>query len=283
LLNRRPSGGSVPVHVSVSGSGRWVLVSNCGPWAPATAADRTVVVLSVEPDGQLGTMRARHAHTGSGPDPVKQTAPHPHALVLDPANRHAFAPDVGTDQIVGYRFDARWGTLTPHVPATVTVTARSGPRQLRFHPNGRFAYLITESANTIIAYAYAPATGRLTELQTVSTLPAGYAGESNTAELRIHPSGRFLYGSNRGHDSIAVFAIDPETGTLTLVGHAPTHGRSPRAFAIDPAGSFLLAANELGDSLVSYHIDQHTGMLEPTGHHTTMPRPACIAFVSLPA
>lgn len=283
FLNRQPSGGSVPAHLCVSACGRWLLIANCGPWAPATSAGRTVVVLSIQSDGRLGEVRARHAHTGAGADPVKQTAPHPHALVLDPANRYAFAPDLGLDQIVGYRFDVPRGTLTLHAPACTPTPDRSGPRHLRFHPNRQFAYLITESAGTIIAYAYDPAAGRLTELQTVSTLPAAYTGERNAAELCIHPSGRFLYGSNRGHDSIAIFTIDQGTGTLTAVGHTATHGRSPRAFAIDPTGSFLLVANELSDSLMSYHIDRHTGRLEPTGFRTSMPHPACIAFVSPPA
>jgi 6-phosphogluconolactonase len=283
LLNRRPSGGTVPVHVGVSDRGRWLLVANCGPWTPATAADRTVAVLPIQPDGRLGALRARHAHTGAGLDPVKQTGPHPHALVLDPAGRYAFAPDVGIDQVVGYRFDARRGALTPHAPSTVRTAPRSGPRQLRFHPNGRFAYLLTESGSTVVAYAYAPAGGRLTALQTISTLPEGYAGERNAAELRIHPAGRFLYASNRGHDSIAAFAIDQAAGTLTPLGHAATHGRSPRAFAIDPTGRFLVVANEGSDSLLSYHLDPQTGGLGPTGYATTMPRPACLIFAPLPA
>jgi 6-phosphogluconolactonase len=283
LLNRRPSGGTVPVHVTVSDRGWWLLVANCGPWASATTADRTVAVLVIQPDGRLGALRARHAHTGAGPDPVKQTAPHPHALVLDPAGRYAFAPDVGIDQVVGYRFDARRGTLTPHAPSTARTAPRSGPRQLRFHPTGRFAYLLTESASTVIAYAYAPAGGHLTALQTISPLPEGYTGERNAAELRIHPAGRFLYASNRGHDSIAAFAIDQAAGTLTPLGHAATHGRSPRAFAIDPTGRFLVVANEHSDSLLSYHLDPQTGGLDPTGYSTAMPHPACLTFVPVPA
>lgn len=280
-LNRRPSGGSVPVHLSVSACGRWVLAANCGPWAPATAGDRTVVVLEVRPDGRLGEMRARHTHTGAGPDPVKQTGPHPHAIVLDPASRYAFAPDLGLDRIVSYRFDAEEGRLAPHASGCVPTAAGSGPRQLRFHPNGQFAYLITESASTIVAYAYGPANGRLTEMQAISTLPAEFTGEGNAAELCVHPSGRFLYGSNRGHDSIAIVAVDERTGMLTPVGHVATEGRSPRAFTIDPTGDFLLVANEYSDSLVSFHIDRHTGGLEPTGHRTSVPRPACLTFVLL--
>jgi 6-phosphogluconolactonase len=283
FLNRQPSGGTIPVHVSVSSSGNAVLVANCGPWTPAKSSDRTVAVLDAQPDGRLGETVSLCAHTGSSIDPLKQTAPHPHALVLDPAERYAFAPDLGTDRIAVYDFDRATGRLEPDASRSIQTTAGCGPRHLRFHPNGRFAYLTTEIAGTIIGYAYDSVTGRLTHQQTVSMLPQGYEGERNAADLRIHPSGRFLYASNRGHHSIALFAIDIGTGTLTPHGHTLTLGKSPRAFAIDPTGDFLLVANEYSDSLVSFHIDRRTGDLTPTGNVTAMPRPACLAFAQTPA
>ena len=186
--------------------------------------------------------------------------------------------DLGLDKVMVYRFDPAGGKLLPHDPPAACVAPGAGPRHLAFHPAGRFAYVINEMASTVTAFAYDAPRGVLTEDQTLSTLPPGFHGRSWTAEVRVHPSGRFLYGSNRGHDSIAVFAIDAQTGRLTVIAHEPTQGRTPRHFAIAPTGDWLLAANQDSDTLVVFRIDLQTGRLTPTGSQATAPSPVCVVF-----
>ncbi len=203
----------------------------------------------------------------------------PHSINLDAANRFAFVADLGADKVMIYRFDPAKGTLTPNDPPSVAIEPGSGPRHFAFHPSGNFAYVINELASTITALAYDAARGTLKPIGTVSTLPRDFQGENTTAEVRVHPSGKFVYGSNRGHDSIAMFAVDPATGTLTPMGHQGTGGKTPRNFNIESDGKFLLAANQDSGTINVFRIDAQTGKLEPTSHSVEIPKPVCIRFL----
>jgi len=196
--------------------------------------------------------------------------------VLDPAGRRAYAADLGLDKVLIYRFDAATGSLTPNDPAFAAVPPGSGPRHIAFAPDGRNVYVIDEIASTVSAFQYDPETGALREFQNISTLPEGFTGSSSTAEIVAHPSGRFLYGSNRGHDSIAIFAIDHASGRLSAAGHQSTGGKTPRNFEIDPTGTYLLAANQDSGSIIVFRIDQNTGQLAPTGQRVEVPMPVCV-------
>ena len=213
----------------------------------------------------------------------RQEGPHPHSINLDPAGRFAFVADLGLDKVLVYRFDPAKGTLTANDPPSVSVAPGSGPRHFAFHPSGKFAYVINEMRSTVTAFNYDAqreadgADHQCTD--TVSTLPTDFKGENTTAEVQVHPSGKFLYGSNRGHDSIAIFAIDPANGSLTALGHEPTGGRTPRNFGIDPDGKFLLAANQDSDTIHVFRIDQQTGKLAATGQSVEIAMPACVKFV----
>ena len=178
-----------------------------------------------------------------------------------------------------YRFDPEQGRLVPNQPESVSLKPGSGPRHLAFHPSGKFAYVINELSSTITAFAYDAAQGRLTELQTVSTLPADFAGESTTAEVQVHPSGKFVFGSNRGHNSVAIFAADPQTGRLTPIGHESTQGKTPRNFAIDLTGRFILAENQESNNVVVFRLDTETGKLTATGQVYEVPSPVCIKML----
>ena len=270
LCGEADSGGRGPCHVMVDAAGRNVLTANYG--------SGTVAVLPLRPDGGLDAPATVIQHSGAGPNRERQAEPHAHSITLSPDNRFAFAADLGIDKILVYAYDAATSRLQPHNPPFAATHAGAGPRHFAFHPSGRFAYLINELDSTAITYAYAPTNARLTALETVSTLPVGCTTESYPAEVRVHPSGRFLYGSNRGHDSIAVWAIDRASGRLTPLEHPSTGGRWPRHFAIDPTGSFLLAANQHTDNVVIFRIDDNTGRLQPTGQSLTVPAPTCVLF-----
>jgi 6-phosphogluconolactonase len=271
LLNQQPSGGRGPCHVVVDHEGRHVLVAN---YSSGSAA-----VLPIDADGRLGEPTAVVQHEGSGPNERRQQGPHAHAVNLDPAGRYAFVADLGVDKVFVYRFDRTTGALTPNDPPAAGVAPGAGPRHFAFHPGGGLAYVINELLSTVTAFAYYPDRGVLRELQTVPTLPAGFDEENTTAEIRVHPSGRFLYGSNRGHDSIAAFSIDQGTGRLTPIGHQSTGGRTPRNFNIDPSGRWLVAANQASDTLVVLAIDQQTGRLTPAGITAEVPAPVCVTFI----
>ena len=272
LLNQQPSGGASPCHLSVDREGRHLLVANY--------TDGSVSVLPIGADGRLGAASARVQHEGKSVNAERQEGPHAHSVVLDAANRFAFVADLGTDQVAAYRFDAGKGTLAPHRGAV--LAPGSGPRHFTFHPDGRQAFVINELLSTITAFVYDPEAGALAARQTVRTLPEGFTDKSFTAEVAVHPSGRFLYGSNRGHDSIALFTIDAATGKLAAAGHHPTRGRWPRHFAIDPTGEYLLAANQNSDSVAVFRIDAAGGRLEPVGEPVRVPRPACLRMVRIP-
>jgi 6-phosphogluconolactonase len=271
LINQQPSGGGGPCHLVVDRAGRNVLVANYG--------GGSVSVLRIEEDGRLGRASAFVQHEGSSVNPQRQARPHAHSINLDAANRFAFAADLGLDKVLIYRFAAERGTLEAAEQPFAALAPGSGPRHFAFHPAGRHAYVINEMASTVTAFTYDAPRGALAELQTLSTLPEGFSGRNSTAEVQVAPSGKFLYGSNRGHDSIAVFAIDLEKGTLAPVEHKPTGGKTPRNFGIDPTGTFLLAANQGSDSIVVFRIDGATGRLEATGEAASVPTPVCVKFL----
>lgn len=273
LLNRQPTRGAGPCHLVTDRAGNFVLAANYG--------GGSVVVLRIREDGSLGEETAFVQHQGKSVNPRRQEGPHAHSINLDAENRFAFAADLGLDRILIYRFDRRTGALSVNDPAFAEVAPGSGPRHLAFHPNGRFAYVINELLNTVTAFAYDPRAGALKEIQTVSTLPTGWEGTSYTAEVVVHPSGRFLYGSNRGHDSIAVFRVDPRTGLLTAAGHQSTLGKTPRNFALAPGGEWLLAGNQASDSISLFRVDEKTGALTPSGEPVPCPAPVCLRFLPI--
>lgn len=272
LINRQRSMGAGPCYVTADDSGRFVLVANYG--------SGSVAVLPVRKDGSLGAATDVEQFKGSGPNRERQEAPHAHCILLDRANEHAYACDLGTDKVMCYRFDHRTGTLTPNAQASVSVKPGAGPRHFTFHPNGRLAYVVNELDSTVTAFALDAREGTLKELETRSTLPADFKEVSWAADTHVAPGGKFLYCSNRGHDSLAAFSIDPDTGRLALIGHTPTEGKTPRNFVIDPTGAFLLAANQNSDTIVTFRIDAQTGVLRPTGHKADIPTPVCLKLTT---
>ncbi len=274
-INQESSGGRGPVYVVVDKTGRNVLVSNYG--------GGSVAVLPIDGDGRLKPASAFVQHTGSSIHPTRQRAPRAHSINLSPDNGFAYAADLGLDKVLIYRFDAEQGSLVAAEPPFAAVLPGAGPRHFAFHPTGRFAYVINEINVTLTAFSADAKSGSLTEIQTLSTLPAGVSVEEgfSTAEVQVHPSGRFLYGSNRGHNSLTVFAIDPQSGRLTFVQNEPTQGNGPRGFGVDPTGRYLLAANQRSDSVVVFRIDARTGRLTPTGQILELGSPACVKFVAV--
>ena len=272
-LNQQPSGGAGPCHLSVDTKGNFVFVAHY--------AGGSVSVLPIQDDGRLGKVADVVQHQGSSVNPQRQKGPHPHSVNLDPANRCVFVPDLGLDKIMIYRLDLTHGKLKPNDDPWAQVKAGAGPRHFAFHPNGRYAYVINELNSTLTAFTYDEQHGSLREVETVSTLPEGFKGSNHCADVHVSPSGKFVYGSNRGHDSIVIFAISERTGKLTYVGHEPTQGKTPRNFAIDPTGTFLLAANQNSDTIVTFRIAQPTGKLLPTGHITHVPTPVCLKMIPI--
>jgi 6-phosphogluconolactonase len=271
FLNREASRGSDPCYLTVDGDGRCVLVANY--------TSGSVAVLPIGADGRVGPATFVDQHSGLSVNPHRQEGPHAHAIPLDPSGSFALCPDLGMDQLFVYRLDAAAGTLQPNDPPGVRLTPGSGPRHLDFHPSKPWVYVINELGSTVTTFAWDGERGALRELQTVSTLPEGFTGDTTCADIHVAPSGRFVYGSNRGHDSIAAFAIDEASGTLTPIGHTPTGGRTPRNFAIDPSGTFLFAANQDTDTIVTFRLDAATGQLTPTGQVTNIPSPVCLKIV----
>jgi 6-phosphogluconolactonase len=271
LLNRRLTHGTDPCHVLVDRKGAYVFVSNF--------MSGSLCVLPVRGDGSLGAASDFIQHQGASIDPVRQRGPHAHSVTLDAANRFAFVPDLGLDRLMVYRFDRGRGKLEPHAVPWLKGRPGAGPRHLAFHPGGRFAFLINELDCTLAALSYDARKGAFSEGQVVSTLPEGFAGANSCAAIQVAPSGAFLYGSNRGHDSLVIHRIDQRTGRLTYIGHASTQGKTPRHFGIDPSGSFLLVANQDTDTLVTFRIHPQAGTLEPTGQVTPVPTPVCVKFL----
>jgi 6-phosphogluconolactonase len=268
LLDQQSSGGGGPCHVTIDRSGQYVLVANYGTGSIAS--------LPIQKDGQLGPAISVIQHVGSSINRQRQKGPHAHSLYLDPANRIALACDLGVDKIMIYSFDAGRGKLTASQPAFLATRPGAGPRHLAFHPNGRWLYGINELDNTVTAYRYDAAAGTLEAVESLSTLPEGFRGTNTAAEIAAGPSGKFLYASNRGHNSIAIFAIDGSTGKLHLVGHEPSQGKTPRSFAIDPGGRYLLVVNQDSNNVVVFRIDAASGRLQAVGEPVEVPSPVCV-------
>lgn len=273
LLNQQTSGGAGPCHLSLDAKGRCLLVANYG--------SGNLAALPVRADGSLAEATNVIQHTGSSVHPQRQTGPHAHCVLPSPDNRFALACDLGLDKVLVYRLDQTTARLMPNDPPFARVAHGAGPRHLAFHPNGKFVYVINEIDLTITTFSYDAARGVLFEEQNLSTVPPDYAvtEKDSTAEIAVHPSGRFVYGSNRGSDSISVFAVEPKTGKLTRVQTESTQGKAPRHFAIDPTGRWLLAENQNSDSVVVFAVDPASGRLKSTGQSITVGSPVCAVFV----
>jgi 6-phosphogluconolactonase len=265
FLNRVASGGAEPAHLSVDPTAGWLLVANY--------TGGTIAALPITSDGRLREASDVVQHIGSGPHPTRQQGAHPHMIVTDPDGGYVLVPDLGQDAVLAYKLQA--GRLIAQPDRGGRLPAGAGPRHLAFAAGGKHAFVINELDSRIAVMACS--NGRLTQQQIISTLPDSFAAESTTAAVVVHPSGSFVYGSNRGHDSVAAFAIEPD-GRLISLGQTPTGGRTPRDINIDPSGSILLAANQDSDTITTFRIDNRTGALEPTGHSASVASPARVLF-----
>jgi 6-phosphogluconolactonase len=270
FLNSQPTFGESPCYVSLDHAGKWALVANYFGGSVAT--------YPVLGDGRLGEAADFIQHVGHGPNPERQDKPHAHSIRMAPGNHIALAADLGLDELKLYHLDQTNGKLTLSQPAAIHVHPGAGPRHFDFHPNGKWLYLVDELDSTLVAYECDFAAGVYRHLQTVSTLPEGYTGQKWAAEIRIHPNGRLVFASNRGHDSIAAFRIVPPGGRVDLLWLVHSGGRTPRNFAIDPSGRWLVAANQDSDNLVVFALNPETGMLTATGIEVSVPSPVCVKF-----
>jgi 6-phosphogluconolactonase len=272
LLNQLPALGEDPCYISFDKTGKYALVANY--------SSGNVGVFPILPDGRLGEHTALVQDSGPlGPNKERQEGPHAHWIETSPDNRFVLVSDLGLDEVLVYKFDAAKGTLSPNQPPFVRLKQGSGPRHVAIRPGGKFVYVVSELSSTITAFRFNSKAGTLHELQTVTTLPKDFSGRNDTAEIAVHPSGKFLYASNRGHESIAVFAVHPTKGTLTFLANVATGGKEPRHFAIDPGGNYLLAENQLSNNIVVFKIDLATGGLTPTGDVIDVPSPVDLAFL----
>ncbi|QMU29978.1 lactonase family protein [Adhaeribacter radiodurans] len=271
LLNQQASEGSSPCYISLDKTEKVALAANYG--------GGNVIALPIQDNGSLKKAVGNEQHQGSSIS-NRQSGPHAHCIIPDPKNNFIFAVDLGLDQVLGYRLDPKSAKLTRAAQPAFQTKPGAGPRHLTFHPNGQFAFLICELNSTVIALTYNASQGTFSEIQALSTLPTDFTGESYCADVHVSPDGKFLYGSNRGHNSIAVFSINPTNGQLTLVQHVSTQGNWPRNFAIDPSGKILIAANERSDDIFTYRIDSGTGQLTPTGFSAQVPKPVCVQIVA---
>jgi len=272
MLNQQPTQGPGACHISIDATGKWALITNYH--------GGSVAVLPVLGNGSLGAPVTFIQHSGpSRTNPQRQEAAHAHSIIPAPGNRVVLVADLGMDKIVTYRLNTATGALTPHDPPFIAARPGAGPRHQVFHPNGRFYYVVNELDSTVsvIKWDAARDTGR--EIQYISTLPAGFTAETTTAEIRISPDGRFVYASNRGHDSIAIFKVDQRNGKLTSLGQEPTQGRTPRNFELTPTGDLLIAANQESDNLVVFRRSKTTGLLTPTGHVAPAFTPVCVRML----
>lgn len=278
LLNVMPTGGSSTCYLSIDKTGRYVLMANFG--------SSSVTVLRIHDDGTIGEETAFVKHLGHGKEALVQSKAHPHSIDVSPDNRFAAVSDLGIDKVFVYRFDAATGKLSPEDAPSVDVIPGGGPRHFTFDDSGKFGYSISEMSGILTAFAFDSAAGTLTRLQDVQTLANDFIGANDSAEIQIHPNGRFLYESNRrnrgpqmlGPDTIGVFAIDPQKGTLTEVEQAPTIGHTPRGFAIDPTGGYLFQAGQVTGNVALFKIDAATGRLSPTSTNLKVEVPVCIKF-----
>ena len=271
VLNQQPTNGTNGVHLSIDATGRFLALANY--------ATGSLVVLPITQDGSLGPVSDQAAMTGTlGPHQTQQEAPHPHHCPFDPTGRFIVVPDKGLDRTFVFRLDTANGKLVPGNPPSIASRPGAAPRHADFHPRLPFVYVINELDSTIATYLFDPEKGELKPIQIITTLPPSYTGNNSTAEIWVAPSGRFVYGSNRGHDSIAIFAVDQKTGELTPVAWEPTQGRTPRYFGLDPGGTHLYAANQTSDTVVIFRIDQATGKLTSANQVVKVVSPSTIVF-----
>ncbi|HLZ11832.1 MAG TPA: lactonase family protein [Candidatus Acidoferrum sp.] len=272
-LNQVPAQGEDPCYIAFDQNGKYILVANY--------TSGTLAVFPILADGKIGEKTALYQDSGKlGPNKERQEGPHAHWIETSADNRYALAADLGLDQILIFQFDAAKGTLGPHIPPGATLKAGSGPRHAIFSPNGKFLFVVSELNSTATSFAFDSKKGDLKQVNSVSTLPAEFTGRNDVAEVAIHPSGRFLYVSNRGLDNIAIFDIDLKKGTLSPVGGIPTGGKEPRHFTFDPSGTFLFVENQFSDTIVAFHVDINTGQLTPTGDNVAVPSPVCLKFIA---
>ncbi len=271
FLNSQPVHGSTTCYVSLDPTGKWAMVANYG--------DGTVTVLPVGEDGRLGQSTHTVQHKGTGADPGRQESAHAHSILCDPTGRFMLAADLGIDRVLVYTLDTKTGRLVPNDPPGASFSPGSGPRHMAFHPNGRFLFVANELNSTVTALAWDSEKGALQPVQSMTTLPAGWKGQTSVADIHVAPSGRYLYVSNRGHDSLAIFAVNEWTGTLFPDGHVSTGGAVPRNFAIDPFGAFLLAANQNSGTIITFRVEPVSGQLTNTRQITLVPSPVCIKMV----
>lgn len=267
-LSSESSGGAGPCYVAVDRTGKWVIVGNYG--------GGSLSVLPVLENGGVGAPQQTIQHEGKGPNEKRQEKAHVHSINIAPNNRDVFVPDLGMDEITYYQLDEKTGKLTEGKPTKTTPGA--GPRHFTFHPSGKFVYAINELNQTVTAYAYSK-DGTLTPLQSLSTVPTDFKGQNICADLHVSPDGKFLYGSNRGHDSIAIYAIDAKTGTLKLVDITSSGGKHPRNFMIDPSGELVLVANRDTDNVVVFKRDAKSGKITPTGKEISVSMPVCLKMI----
>lgn len=270
LRNEQATQGADPCHLTIDRKGKTLLVANY--------TGGNITALPIRSDGTLGMAIEVKQHEGSSIK-EQQKGPHAHCIILDAAERYAFAADLGIDKVMIYRFDPSTGKLTLGKQPAAELQPGAGPRHLTLHPTGKYLYVINELDSTMTAFQYNGSNGTLSQIETVSTLPSDFSGVSYCADVHVSPSGKFLYGSNRGHNSIVVFEIDQRTGKLKQLEHVSTEGKWPRNFTIDPSGRFLLVANQHTDNVVTFSIDAVTGRLKPTGHVAEIPVPVCLKFL----
>ncbi len=273
FLNQQPSGGGSPCHLAVDADGKFLVVANY--------SSGSVAAFPVQTNGFIGPSSSVIQHHGSSVNPLRQAGPHAHCIAMDATNHRVFACDLGLDKVMIYQLNETNGALTADENPWVELKPGSGPRHIAFSPDGRYAYVISEMASTLTTFVYDPESGTLKEVQTVSTLPQNFHGKNTCAEVAVHPSGKFVYGSNRGDDSIAVFAVDESTGRLKFIGRQSTLGETPRCFAMDPTGQYLIAANQDSDSVAVFRINAQTGQLTWTGQTIEVGKPVCVTFVPM--
>ena len=271
LINERPAYGPGTCYIATDDSGKWLFIANYN--------GGNLAAYPVHEDGNVGEVTAVIQLEGKSVHPSRQTQSHLHAAAPGPDNDHVFFPDLGTDKIMIYRLDRETGQLTPGEQPWIKTAPGSGPRHFTFHPSGRFAYLAEELSSTVSGYRYDAKEGRLSELQRLSTLPRDFEGENTNADIHVHPNGKYLYVSNRGHNSIAIFAIDQQSGRLTLKGFENTRGEWPRNFMIHPEGNYLFVANQHTDNVTLFRINPDTGALTFTGNEIEIPSPVCLKYL----
>jgi 6-phosphogluconolactonase len=273
FLNSQSTNGAHPCYLSCDPSGRWLLAANY--------SSGSLSVFPIGEDGQLGPLAEHVQHEGKGTNPRRQERTHAHSIRFDPSGRFVLAADLGIDQLLVYRLDEKTGKLTPNDPPALHLHPGAGPRHFAFDPQARCVYIANELDSTVTACTWDSQRGAMKTIQSLSTLPEDFSGESTVADIHFTPDGKYLYVSNRGHDSLAIYTANSQTGLLTLAGFAPAGGKTPRNFAIAPDGRYLLCANQDSDNVVIFRIDADSGFLTPTGQEVSVPLPVCVLFVDL--